>query len=435
MRALALLKDSFRETIDRKSFIFMVVLAGLLILFCAGISFRPLDERGAMVSIIENFNLVSRTVSPGVAWSKRYEAVTFEVAEFRAAKPAYLLRLKASPAPEVHRLIRHWQGIRMGKCKEAADPVPEAEIPVDGDLQKRFLAARFRDSVMPDVEVDSAGDLAWDVIVQSPGRHVLAGAEEMRLFFGAVTWRPRLGGPVASGGRYVTSAEIMYIAQVILGEFMAGLVGLLVAVIVTAGSVPQMLQKGTLDLLLSRPLERWSLLVSKYLGGCLFVLLTATLIIGGCWLTLSLRTGHWNPYFPLTILTLTYFFAVLYSVSVLAGVITRSHAASAIVTIVTWIVCYGVGQTRIYLASPAGVGAPSGLTTTIRFLHLLLPKTSDLALLNQRIIAKGGLGEASSLFIPEWLPALPLGMIFFTSTLFAAAMMLLAGAKFSKTDY
>ena len=136
MKFLAILRDSLRETLDRKSFAFMVALSAFLILLCASISFVPLGEREAVNSIMRNFNLVSRTVDLGRVWAKRYEEVVFEVVEFRKdevnGKPVFRIKIMAAPAPEANRLVRHWQAIRMGKCKAERDPVPESDVPVEG---------------------------------------------------------------------------------------------------------------------------------------------------------------------------------------------------------------------------------------------------------------------------------------------------------------
>jgi hypothetical protein len=198
---------------------------------------------------------------------------------------------------------------------------------------------------------------------------------------------------------------------------MAGWVGLLVAIIVTAGSIPSLLQRGTLDLLLARPVGRPGILAAKYAGGCIFVFLVATLVIGGSWLAISLRTGHWNFYFPLTILTLTFFFAVLYSVSVLVGVLTRSHATAAVMTLLTWLACYGVGRARIHYLSPEGVGGSPGVVRSVKIAHMILPKTSDLSLMNQLLVSRGGVPDVAGDIVPDWLPPLPYGIIFVANSL------------------
>ncbi|HXX93302.1 MAG TPA: ABC transporter permease subunit, partial [Planctomycetota bacterium] len=345
MTIRALLRDAWLETLDRKSLRGMGVLAGLLVVFCAGLSFRRLDEREALEGMVREFTVVSRTADQ--VWWRNYEEVRFRVVSLvpleSAGGAGYRLRLEAEPPGQANRLVRHWQALRTGASRTPSDPVPEADVPVDADLKRRFLESRFRDQMIPEVEVQPAGDWAWDLTLGPTARRVLGQAEEMRLFFGAVAWRPRIPAVVPSGRRFISSAEMVYLIEIGLAEFLAGWVGLLVAVVVTAGSVPSLLRKGTIDLLLARPIRRPVLLVARFAGGCLFVFLVAVLIIGGCWLAISIRTGHWNFYFPLTILTLTFFFAVLYSVSVLVGVLTRSHAMAAAATLLTWLACYGVG--------------------------------------------------------------------------------------------
>jgi len=437
VRYLAFFRDSFRETVDRKSFAVMSILAGVLILFCASISFRPLDPPSAMKSIVSSFNQISQ--KEGRFWSMEYGRAKFEISEFRSeeleGKPSYRVRVSGQPADEVNRLIRHWQGIRMGKCKFESDPVPEGDVPADAELQKRFLEARFREAVVPDLEVALAGPMTWDITVQSSGRRALDEAEEMSLLFGAIRWRPRIPGFFQSSRRYIGSGEVIWFMELLLGEFVAGFVGLLVAVIVTAGSVPNMLQKGTLDLLLCRPIGRSALLWMKFVGGCVYVFLVATFIIGGCWLALSVRTGHWNPYLPVTILTLTFFFAVLYSVSVLVGVLTRSHATSAIVTVAAWASSHWIGRLRLYLMSPEGMGWPPSLSKAVNFVYLLLPKILDLSLMNQLLVSRGGAKDVLGEMGADALPSIQYGMIFFSSSVFAVLMLSLACARFSKNDY
>jgi len=431
VKPLAILIDSFRETLDRKSFLVMSGLAGLLIVFFAGISFRKLDEKEAMTAVLANFNLVFR-IQDGV-WSRRYDRAGFEISDFRAGD-GYAFTLKGSPPDEVHRLVRHWDAIRTGKCRAESDPVPEADAPTDALLQKRFLEIRFRQEGIPDVEAEPAGPLQWTVRVHASGTRTIAGAEEMSLLYGLTSWRPRLPGVVPSARRHLSSAEVVMFAELLLAEGLMGLVGILIAIVVTAGSVPRMLQKGTLDLLLSRPIERPLLLGETYLGGCLQVLLGSALLIGGCWLALSWRTGHWNLGFPATILTLTFSFMVLHSVSVLAGVFTRSWAASALSTLVAWLAFYGVGKLRQHFASAEGLGAPAPLVAAVRFVHLLLPKPADLSLANQSWIIQGQMSAAGAPG-PEWPATIPLATILFTGALFALLMISLASTRFSKQDY
>src|SRR5262249_48644963 len=121
--------------------------------------------------------------------------------------------------------------------------------------------------------------------------------------------------------------------------------GLLVSVALTAFFIPNMLQKGTLEPLLVKPIRRWQLLVYKYLGGLTFIFVTTTVVVVGVWLALGLRSGIWAPGFLLIILVLTFFFAVLYAVSTLFGVLTRNAIVALLMTCLFWGALWGIGRT------------------------------------------------------------------------------------------
>jgi ABC-type transport system involved in multi-copper enzyme maturation permease subunit len=120
-------------------------------------------------------------------------------------------------------------------------------------------------------------------------------------------------------------------------------VAVLISIIITAFFIPNMLRKGTIDLLLVKPIHRTSLLLYKYVGGLLFILLNTTVAVGGVWLALGLRSGIWAPSFLLTILVITAFFAILYAVSTLFAVLTQSPIAAILLTIAVWFVLWLVG--------------------------------------------------------------------------------------------
>ncbi len=104
-----------------------------------------------------------------------------------------------------------------------------------------------------------------------------------------------------------------------------------------------MLRKGTVDMLVVKPIHRVTLLVYKYIGGLTFIFLNTVLAIGGVWLALGLRSGQWPTGFLVMILVITFFFAILYSVSTLAGVLTRSPVVAIAMTCVAWLVLFLVG--------------------------------------------------------------------------------------------
>ena len=99
---------------------------------------------------------------------------------------------------------------------------------------------------------------------------------------------------------------------------------LLLAIFSSASFVPVMLEKGNIDLLLSKPISRSQLLWGKYFGGILVVLLNIAFLILGVWFIISLKFAHWNFAVLWAILLLTFTYAALNAVIILFGVITKS---------------------------------------------------------------------------------------------------------------
>ena len=118
-------------------------------------------------------------------------------------------------------------------------------------------------------------------------------------------------------GNLVTMLEILIINTI------ANL-GLLLAIFSSASFVPVMVEKGNIDLLLSKPISRAQLLWGKFFGGIFVVLINIAFLIIGVWLIISLKFSYWNFAVLWSILLITFAYAALNSVIVLFGVITKS---------------------------------------------------------------------------------------------------------------
>jgi len=130
----------------------------------------------------------------------------------------------------------------------------------------------------------------------------------------------------------VTQEQLVQLAKVfqatLAGGLFAGLV--LFGVFATAGVIPEMLEKGTVDLYLSKPLPRWELLLGKYLGAVVVVFLNVVYFIGALWLVFGVKVGVWNVGFLSSSLTITFVFTCLFSIAALLGVASRNMAISII---------------------------------------------------------------------------------------------------------
>ncbi len=130
-------------------------------------------------------------------------------------------------------------------------------------------------------------------------------------------------------------------------------IGLLIAILITASIIPDMLQSSSLSLLLSKPISRWGLLLSKFAGGCAFVAILASYLFAGIWFLLGIRIGYWETAILLSIPVYVFAFAIYFSVSTLVGVLYRNTIVSIFLTLVFWGVCFGVGTVYYRFKSSA----------------------------------------------------------------------------------
>ena len=125
-------------------------------------------------------------------------------------------------------------------------------------------------------------------------------------------------------------------------DYLAGYIGILFCIGATAFFVPAMLEKGFADTLFSKPVSRWSLLLSRYLASILFIAFLTVFLVGGIHLGLTISSGFSDPSFLWSGLTLVYVFALISSYSLLFGVLTRNTVASLLLTFVAYGITTGV---------------------------------------------------------------------------------------------
>jgi ABC-2 type transport system permease protein len=107
--------------------------------------------------------------------------------------------------------------------------------------------------------------------------------------------------------------------------------GLLLSIFSSSSFIPSMLEKGNIDLLLSKPVSRIELILGKYIGGVLVVFINVLFLVLGVWLIISFKFGFWDFSFLGISLVISFTFAVLYAVIVLFGVLTRGSVLGMMV--------------------------------------------------------------------------------------------------------
>lgn len=95
-------------------------------------------------------------------------------------------------------------------------------------------------------------------------------------------------------------------------------------------------EAGYIDLLLSKPIGRFRIFITKYVGGLLFVLFQVAAFCVGVFLCVGIRVDVWAWRVFLAVPLVVLFFSYLFAVSVLLTLLTRSVLASLLLTMVFW---------------------------------------------------------------------------------------------------
>ena len=118
------------------------------------------------------------------------------------------------------------------------------------------------------------------------------------------------------------------------------------ALISTASIFPDLINSGSIGLLISKPLSRLRLFVTQYAAGLLFVTLQVAVFCLACFLLVGFRGGRWEPRLFLAIPIVVCLFSYLFSVSVLLGVLTRSTLVALLLTLLLWVFTFGIWYTE-----------------------------------------------------------------------------------------
>ncbi len=127
-----------------------------------------------------------------------------------------------------------------------------------------------------------------------------------------------------------------------------GIAAMLIAIVITSPMIPDMFQTGSLHLLLSKPLSRSLLFLTKFLGGCIFVAINIIYLLIGLYIYAGTRLQIWNDGILWCIPLFIFMFIVYYSVSALVGLIWKNPIVCVVVTAVFWAVCFGVGTLHFF---------------------------------------------------------------------------------------
>ena len=150
----------------------------------------------------------------------------------------------------------------------------------------------------------------------------------------------------------------------------------------TAGIFPNFLKKGSIDLIISKPISRERIFLERYFGTLTIVGINIFYTVILSWVVLSLKFEIWNYNFLFAGLIIFVFFSILFSLLSLVSVATRNTAISLLIVYFT-----------IFILSPilAGLQQFALLDGTyyksiIRIVHFILPKISETVVIIKNVI-------------------------------------------------
>jgi len=197
--------------------------------------------------------------------------------------------------------------------------------------------------------------------------------EEVSYFFGLWSGKTERFNPLSDIGR----SNLVGVAIYFISSLTIGYVGIILMVIATAGAFPTLMERGSIDVLLSKPISRGRLFLYKYLATLTFVIIQAVLFFGMTFLVMGLRWGIWVPGYLLSMVLLVLLFSYIYCVSVLVAVKTRSTLAAVLLTIFSWGLFALIHQAPGIFETFPELKERRAIYHAVRIVSWIPPKTGD----------------------------------------------------------
>lgn len=171
----------------------------------------------------------------------------------------------------------------------------------------------------------------------------------------------------------------------LIGNYV-GFAGVILGLVATAGILPDLMRPGAIDVVVSKPLSRAKLFLSKYLGAMSFVLVQSAFFVAVTFLVAGLRWKQWLwPYFwsiPLAVVLFSYIYAFV----ALFGVLFRSSLAPLLLGLVVWFACFAVQLVSVSIPKLPGLGDNPRLAAYASAARWCVPRTADIPIIAARLV-------------------------------------------------
>jgi hypothetical protein len=373
MKFLAILKDSLRETFDAKLIYVTLFLSGGLCFLLGTLTYKPVGVKDWLEFLFHfqnlNFHAQMQSHPETQGADIHLDLKNFERTDDRG--DPWLGDYKFDVVLVVHL-----------PQEDVADEnqrtfIRQAKARALGMLSEQQVAAELR-GLFKKVSVKKVDQDNLDqtvLHVESEGTVASTRQSwfhEPSLFFGTLT----IPFPVVT-----LSGWVNLFGSTVVGYF-GSLFNLFIGIIITGFFLPNMLSKGTIDLLLAKPISRIALFLYKFSGGLIFMFINTAVIMTGVWLSIGLQSGLWLPSFLLCIPVYTFQFAIVYVVSSFFSVFTRSAVVSILAALMfcCFLIAFGWFH-YAFVQRPREVspdGAQKWAVLIVDGIHTVLPRFQDL---------------------------------------------------------
>ena len=252
---------------------------------------------------------------------------------------------------------------------------------------------------------------------------------------------------------FASSISTFVLSPFLIGMYV-GKLGTILGLVATVGIFPRMMERGSIDCILARPISRWKLFFAKYVGGLMFMVIQASFFVVGSFLVVGIRWQVWLPGYLWSILLLVVLFSYLYCVSVAFSIWTRSAMASLLLTLAFWFLIASLQGTRDLFEYYTEADQFKPAKKALRIAARLTPQTGEITIMADRLMdPTDPTRHVDSAFFVARTPQLSTGerqralehqkaakfgswfSSIGSSLLFEAVVLLLAGWRFSRKDF
>lgn len=140
---------------------------------------------------------------------------------------------------------------------------------------------------------------------------------------------------------FIPSADFykFIFAQLGVGYWL-GWIASIIALVSTASIFPDFVDRGSIDLMLSKPIGRARLFLTKFATGLLFAGLQVLVFTVASFLVIGFRGGDWELWLFVAIPIVLIFYSYLFAVQAVIGLLTRSVIASIIGVLLFWMLLF-----------------------------------------------------------------------------------------------